>query len=506
MEAGSLDPAFGGTEVPPSTGHNGVMRGQYWISRFLFERALALVYVVAFVNAINQFVPLLGARGLLPVIRFTKTVSFRESPSLFFFWQSDTTFRAAAWCGLLLACLILTGWPQQHGAIAAALVWAALWVLYLSFVNVGQTFYSFGWESLLLEAGFFAMLLGGTATPPTIWLRLIWAWMLFRLMFGAGMIKLRGDTCWRDLTCLKYYFETQPIPNALSWYFHWMPPAAHRAGVLFNHIVELAVPWMYFLPQPFASIGAVLTIAFQLVLIVSGNLSWLNWLTLVLCIPLIDDRWWAWLPIASSADASASVDPVYRGILYAVAAAVVLASIRPARNMLSSRQLMNYSFNTLHLVNTYGAFGSITRTREEIVLEGTDETVITDQTMWREYAFRGKPGDPARRPRQIAPYHLRLDWLMWFAAMSPAPRDRWFSELVTRLLEGDRAVVGLLASNPFPDAPPRYLRARYYRYTFTTPDERRRTGLWWRRVLLGDFLAPVGLHSRDRRAPRTSHR
>jgi hypothetical protein len=467
------------------------MRGQYWISRFLFERALALIYVVAFAAAINQFVPLLGARGLLPVTRFTEIVPFRQSPSLFFFWQSDSAFRAAAWCGLLLACLMLTGLPQKQGAIVAALVWGAMWVLYLSFVNVGQTFYGFGWESLLLEAGFFAMFLGGTSTPPTVWLRLIWAWMVFRLMFGAGMIKLRGDSCWRDLTCLNYYFETQPIPNALSWYFHWMPASVHRAGVLVNHIVELCVPWLLFLPQPFAAIGAILTILFQLVLIVSGNLSWLNWLTVVLCIPLIDDRWWSWLPITPAE--IGPMQPGYRMAVYAAAGLVAFLSIQPALNMISPGQLMNFSFNPLHLVNTYGAFGSITRERDEIVLEGTADETVTAQTVWREYAFKGKPGDPARRPRQIAPYHLRLDWLMWFAAMSPAPRDRWFAALVTRLLEGDRDVIGLLDSNPFPDAPPHFLRARYYRYTFTTPDEHRRSGLWWRRELLGDFMAPVAL-------------
>jgi len=478
------------------------MRGAstYWISRFLFERALAIVYLVAFLSAVNQFVPLLGERGLLPVARFTDAVPFRSSPSLFYFWQTNAAFRTAAWLGITIACLIILGVPQRCGAVTAALAWGTLWVLYLSFVNVGQTFYAFGWESLLCEVGFFAMFLGGAGTPPSVWLRVIWAWILFRLMFGAGLIKLRGDACWRNLTCLDYYFETQPIPNALSWYFHWMPAGIHRAGVFFNHVAELAVPWFYVAPQPAASIAAVLTILFQLTLIVSGNLSWLNWLTVVLCIPLIDDRWWSWLPITPVALEPTSA--VYRGVLYAVAAAVAVMSVRPVLNMLSPAQMMNASFNPLHLVNTYGAFGSVTRTREEIVFEGTSDDVVSDRTAWREYEFKGKPGDPARRPVQIAPYHLRLDWLMWFEAMSPSPRSDWFAALVERLLQGDRDTLALLAANPFPNGPPRFVRARYYRYTFTTPAEHRRTGRWWNRVLIGEYFPPIGSTGLpDRRLP-----
>jgi hypothetical protein len=461
----------------------------YWYSRFVFERGLGLIYLVAFAAAAHQFVPLLGERGLLPVARFTQAVPFRASPSLFFYWQSDTVLRAAAWAGVALSCLILLDIPQRRGPLAAAAVWSALWILYLSFVNVGQTFYGFGWESLLLEAGFLAIFLGGRTSPPSAWLGWLWAWLLFRVMFGAGLIKLRGDPCWRDLTCLDYYFETQPMPNPLSWYFHWMPAAVHRAGVAFNHVVELIVPFFYFTPAPLASIAAVLTILFQLVLIVSGNLSWLNWLTIVLCLPLIDDRWWSWLPVTPPAlDAPA---PAHRYVVYGLVAVVATLSIRPARNLLSPSQMMNFSFNPLHIVNTYGAFGSITRTRYEIVIEGTDEAAITPQTKWREYEFKGKPGDPSKRPPQVAPYHLRLDWLMWFEAMSPTPHSGWFRSLILRLLEGDPSVASLLRSTPFPDRPPAFVRARYYRYRFTTPDERARTGAWWKRDLAGEFVPPV---------------
>jgi hypothetical protein len=214
-------------------------------------------------------------------------------------------------------------------------------------------------------------------------------------------------------------------------------------------------------------------------------------LTLVLCIPTLDDRWWSWLPVHPPDPLPPVSDP-YRLTTYVVAAIVGVLSIRPALNILSPNQLMNYSYNPLHLVNSYGAFGTITRERYEIVIEGTSDAVVTPRTVWREYDFKGKPGNPMRRPPQVAPYHLRLDWLMWFAAFSPQPSDEWLPPLFLRILEGDRETLGLLRINPFPDAPPRLVRALYYRYRFTTPDERRQTGAWWRRDLVGTYVPPIG--------------
>ena len=464
---------------------------EYWYSRWVFERALATIYLVAFIAAATQFVPLLGERGLEPVGRWIQQVPFRASPSLFYFAHTDSVFRACAWVGIVLSLFALSSLPQRMSPWAAAAVWALLWLLYLSFVNIGQTFYGFGWETLLCEVGFVTIFAGSSRMTPNLWLIWIWRWTLFRLMFGAGLIKLRGDSCWRDLTCLDYYFQTQPMPNPLSWYFHWMPHGIHVAGVVVNHIVEVVVPFAYFAPQPVASVAGIVTILFQGVLIVSGNLSWLNWLTVVLCIPLISDRWWAWLPIHPPSDL-ASV-PAHQVIVYVVAVAVAWLSIGPVVNLFSRGQMMNASFEPLHLVNTYGAFGSITRDRYEIVLQGTNEPMITDTTKWLDYEFKGKPGDSGRLPPQVAPYHLRLDWLMWFEAMSPSPHSGWFFNLLAKLLEGDRATLSLLRTNPFPDAPPRYIRAQYYRFVFTTPDEHRASGLWWNRQLVDGFYGPVSL-------------
>ncbi|HEY7209802.1 MAG TPA: lipase maturation factor family protein [Bryobacteraceae bacterium] len=463
-----------------------------WLARLLLERGIAAICLIAFIVALNQFKPLLGERGLLPVPLFVKQVPWRASPSLFYLFPRDAAFTTFAWIGIALSLLLLTGIATRYtwSNIAA---WLAIYVLYLSFVNVGQTFYAFGWESILLECCFFAIFLGGSRAIPQaipIWL---FRWLLFRIMFGAGLIKLRGDPCWRDLTCLDYHYETQPMPNPLSWYLHWGPHWTQQAGVLFNHFAELIVPFFYFLPQPFAGIAGVITILFQLSIIISGNLSWLNWLTLILAFSTLDTKFLS--ELASRTPVFHAVSPVTTVANYALLASVTFMSIPVVANMLSARQIMNTSFNTLHLVGTYGAFGSITRTRYEVVIEGAEDPVITSATKWREYQFKGKPGDLAYCPPQIAPYHLRLDWLMWFAAMSSYQDYPWFVNFVAKLLEGDRDVLSLLRVNPFPEKPPQYVRALLYEYHFTTPAEHRQTGLWWRRTFTGSYFPAVSLAS-----------
>jgi hypothetical protein len=459
------------------------------IPRLLFQRGLALVYFIAFLVAINQFRPLLGEHGLLPASIFVKQVPFRESPSLFYLFPNDRAFAGAAWLGLALATLALAGFAEQYSLWLSMLTWAALWAIYLSFVNVGQTFYGFGWESMLVEAGFLAIFLGSTHTAPRAIVLWLVRWMEFRVMFGAGLIKLRGDPCWRGLTCLDYHYETQPMPNPLSWYFHWMPQWVHHGGVLFNHFVELAVPFGLFLPQPIATIAGVLIIVFQLLLMLSGNLSFLNLLTIVLAIPALDDRL---LRALTHLRAPAAL-PAPRWYVWATIALAVLVgilSVQPVVNMFSSRQLMNFAYNPLQLVNTYGAFGSITRTRYEVVVEGTDDLLPSPAAKWREYEFKG---DPRRMPAQIAPYHLRLDWLMWFAAMSQYPAHSWFVNFAAKLLEGDPGVLSLLRGNPFPDRPPRYVRARLWEYHFTSPQERAQSGAWWKRQPVGGWFPEVSL-------------
>jgi lipase maturation factor len=262
--------------------------------------------------------------------------------------------------------------------------------------------------------------------------------------------------------------------------------------VLFNHLVEVAAPFFYFLPQPASAIAGILVVLFQGALLVSGNFSWLSMLTLILAFSTFDDALLGrFLPFHSPPLAPQA--QFNQGVIWGVALLVALLSVKPVRNLFSRNQIMNTNYNPYHLVNTYGAFGSITRERYEIVLEGTDETVITAATHWKEYGFRGKPGDPCGMPPQIAPYHLRLDWLMWFAAMPSPYYDPWFIRLLAKLLEGDAPTLSLLRTNPFPDAPPVHVRALHYRYRFTTPEERKRTGCWWQRELAGIYFPPISL-------------
>jgi hypothetical protein len=319
-------------------------------------------------------------------------------------------------------------------------------------------------------------------------------------MFGAGLIKLRGDPCWRDLSCLNYHYETQPMPNPLSWYFHWGPKWTRQAGVWVNHLAELVTPFGYFMPQPIASIAAIVTIVFQTLIMASGNLSWLNLLTIVLAVPALDDRVLGHWRLITAPELHAPSVP-HRIAVALLALLVAILSVRPIANMLSRRQIMNTKFNPVHLVGTYGAFGAITRTRYEIVVEGTGDEWPNPASQWREYEFRGKPTSTGRRPPQIAPYHLRLDWLMWFAAMSNYSQHPWFVHLMGKLLEGDRDTLRLLLSNPFPDYPPTFVRAKLYRYQFTSPEERREGGQWWKRQFVAEYFPEVSLrHQGLRRA------
>jgi hypothetical protein len=463
----------------------------YWLARLVFQRMLAAIYFLAFVVALDQFRPLLGENGLLPAPEFIRAVPFRRSPSLFYVRYSDRVLTAVAAVGAALSILALVGVTDVVPLPIAMLWWAAMWALYLSIVNIGQTFYSFGWESLLCETGFLAIFLGPASAMPSFSLVVLLRWLVFRVEFGAGLIKMRGDRCWRDLTCLYYHHETQPMPNPASWYFHHLPRLFHRFEVLGNHFAQLVAPWFLFLPQPFATIGGAVIVGTQSWLVLSGNFAWLNVITIALAVSAFDDA--ALGRILPLRPGSLEVPGWYAAIVLAVTALILVLSYRPARNLISRHQIMNTSFDPLHLVGTYGAFGSVTKERYEVVIEGTLDPVLTTGTVWREYEFKGKPGDVNRRPPQVAPYHLRLDWLMWFAAMSSPMYHEWFVPLLLKLLLADRPTLRLLHREPFGGRRPAFVRARLYLYRFTTPAERRATAAWWHRELVDEYVRPVSI-------------
>jgi hypothetical protein len=470
--------------------------GSIWWVRLILHRGLAAIYLVAFLSALDQFRALLGERGLLPTPEFLRGVRFLDAPSIFHLHYGDRFSSALALTGVVLAIAAISGLSEAGPLWLSASVWLAMWCLYLSIVNVGQAFYAFGWESMLLEAGFFAIFLGPSRMAPSAVPVLLLRWMLFRVELGAGLIKIRHDRCWRDLTCLYFHYETQPLPNPLSWFFHWMPKPLHRFSVLFSHFVQLVAPFGLFAPQPVASVAGGLIVFHQAWLVLSGNYSWLNWLTIVLGVSAMSIP----LPALVSLHARPAG---YDGFALVLVGVTVALSVQPTLNLASRDQAMNLSYNSIHLVNTYGAFGRVTRERYEIVLEGTESEDPTAGE-WREYECRAKPGRLDRMPPQVAPYHLRLDWLLWFLPFSAHVYEGsvvvfgyepWFLRLVERLLEADAPTLRLLRRDPFSGRPPRFVRASYYRYEYTSWAERRRTHATWRRTALGEYFAPTSLES-----------
>jgi hypothetical protein len=471
----------------------------YELARQVLQRGVAAIFLIAFASTALQFPALLGERGLLPVPVFLRRVYARRQPTVFRWHYSDRMLLSICVGGAIVSGSLVAGLPQLGPPWLPLVLFLLLWLAYLSIVNVGQTFYGFGWETLLLEAGFMVAFLGSNEVAPPVTVIWLTRWLVFRLEFGAGLIKLRGDRSWRDLTALYYHHETQPMPNPLSRWAHLLPKPVHRAEVLGNHVAQLVVPFFLFAPQPVASVAAAVIILTQLWLVATGNFAWLNVITIVLAFSAVDDATvHALLPFfPSTTDYAVDPAPLWFVVVVVLASALLIVlSYWPARNLLSRHQRMNASFNRWHLVNAYGAFGSVTKERYEIEVEGTLDDVPNPSADWRPYAFKGKPGDPSRRSRQFAPYHLRLDWLMWFLALGSTETD-WFRMLLVRLLEADRRTLRLLRKDPFGGQRPRWVRARVYLYRFADRDERRRTGLWWIREEVGTLTGPVSLPDRE---------
>lgn len=474
---------------------------EHRLVRFVFLRLLGLVYVAAFASAAYQVEPLLGEHGLLPASRWLAAraaehgsawQAFLEAPTLFAWHVSDAALLGAALLGLVLALAVL-------GGVENALVLLALWALYLSLDHVGQRFWGYGWEMLLVETGLTAVFLcpvkslaplsNAPVPRPAVWLL---RWILFRLILGAGLIKLRGDPCWSELSCTLVHYETQPIPGPLSRALHHAPAWWHTLEGAFVLAAELVAPLFFFGPRRARLVAGVVQVVLQLGLIVSGNLSFLNYLTLALAVCLFDDRALARLAparlTARLAVASRPTTPLARGLVLAFALGVLFESRKPVLNLLSDAQRMNESYNGLHLASSYGMFGGVGRVRPELTIEGTASERPDEAARWLAYELPCKPGDLARRPCIIAPLQPRLDWQVWFAAMSRAEREPWLVHLVTKLLDGDRALLRLFAHNPFPRAPPRFIRVVQWRYSFT----RRGEPGWWTRERVRLWMRPVG--------------
>jgi predicted DCC family thiol-disulfide oxidoreductase YuxK len=529
-----------------------VEQPSYSLTSWVFLRGLAVIYLIAFISLWTQISGLIGHDGILPADQYVAAVRqqcdlqaigwdrFHLLPTFCWFNASDGFLHFQCAAGVGLGVLLVIG-----VAPAPCLAW--LWLLYLSLVTVGRDFLGFQWDNLLLEAGFLAIFLAplqllprrfpGEAPPSRIVLWLL-RLLLFKLMFSSGCVKLfSGDPHWRDLTTLTFHYQTQPLPTWVGWYAQQLPLWFQKASCAGMFAIELGAPWLIFAPRRLRFCGGAAIAFLQILILLTGNYTFFNWLTLALCLLLLDDFVLArFIPAALRRNSTIGTRPDAAAVCDVGGASVhasrLVSGLAPPATALEARPstLVKHfcwpRFITVPLVvvvtilylfqisltfnarpawfypvamadawlqpfrtfSGYGLFAVMTTERREIVVEGSDDGVT-----WRPYEFKYKPGDVNRPPAFVAPHQPRLDWQMWFAALGNYQQNPWFSNFCLRLLQGSPEVSALLAKDPFPDHPPRYLRAGLYDYQFTGFAERRATGAWWKRERLGEYLPPVSL-------------
>jgi len=505
----------------------------YELVRWFLLRGLGVIYLIAFLSLWTQILGLIGNNGILPAsltmfgVRQESALAhvglqrYDVLPTLCWFSSSDSFLTVQCVAGTILALLLVLG-------IAPALCLFLLWLIYLSLSTVCREFLSFQWDVLLLEAGllavFFAPLgwlprLGRSPPPPRLVLWLL-RWLLFRLMLGSGLVKwFSGDPAWRNLTALKFHYETQPLPTWIGWYAHQLPLSAQKFSTAFVLAIELLLPFLIFAPRLLRRISCAAFVVLQILILLTGNYCFFNFLTILLCVVLLDDaalvrfvpkRWRQQLSATSSRqqslvyassqdDAVAAEQPAKSKrylrewpiqIMFPLAFLAVLVPLVQSSARLRLRvpwpsPLMSVFtwVSPLRSFNTYGLFEVMTTNRLEIIVQGSDDGVH-----WSDYEFKYKPGAVTSRPKFVEPHQPRLDWQMWFAAFGDYRQNPWFVEFCVRLLTGSPQVLGLLEHDPFPRGPPRHVRALLYEYHFTDFATRRRTGAWWRRELKGQYL------------------
>ncbi len=497
-----LDGFFLGTELAPR---------QNVLVRWLFLRGLALIYLIAFASLWMQMDGLIGSQGIAPaqnlMENLKKIVSeqhlgadrFHQVPTLGWWSASDGALHWQCGAGIGLSILLLAG-------IAPAPALFLLWAIYLSLSTMASPFLNFQWDALLLETGFLAIFFA-----PLQWVErplrqpgpsrlVLWLlrWLLFRLMFRSGWVKLAsGDETWRHLTALRVHYETQPLPTWIGWYAHQLPARVQNVCCLLMFVIELAVPFLIFCGRKPRLLAAGLFTLFQALILLTGNYTFFNGLTILLCLSLLDDgalrpiapeRFRHALPHPSGARWPWQMTAPFSALVVLMTTLTLpVAKPGPQPPPRGLAALLRW-LGPFQSFNGYGLFAVMTQTRPEIIVQGSN-----DGQTWEDYEFKYKPGDLKRRPAFVAPYQPRLDWQMWFAALGPVEQNYWFLSLEKQLLTNSPPVVALLARNPFPQAPPKYIRALLYQYHFTDPAARRATGQWWRRDYLGVYVPQLSL-------------
>ena len=459
----------------------------------VFLRALALIYIIAFVSFGMQALGLIGSSGIVPVQETLNAVrhyypgqGFWLLPTVFWINASNRSIVAVCVAGAVFGALLFFGIAKRSSCLV-------LYILYLSLVSAGQVFMGFQWDALLLESGFLAIFLGWSSLVP--WL---YRWLAFRLMFMSGMVKLlSGDPNWRNLTALEYHYMTQPLPDPLSWFMYNLPAWFQQMSTAAVLVLEVGIPFLVFFPRRARYFGFWCLIALQLLIFLTGNYTFFNLLAMALFLFLLDDdrlaRWspkkWAEkirtrvLTTGAVRKAVTSAACLLLLVLSALVMGVRLGEYRPefgGRLMAAAAPF--------EIANSYGLFAVMTTERPEIILEGSDDGIT-----WKAYEFKYKPGDLYRMPAWVQPHQPRLDWQMWFAALGSYRENLWVLNLIYRLLDGSSDVLKLMGNNPFPARPPQYIRAMVYDYRFTTWREWRVSGDWWQRELRGPYLPPVSL-------------
>jgi len=512
--------------------------------RWIFLRSLGLVYLAAFLSLWVQIIGLVGERGILPA-KLTM-VAAREQmdaakigadryhllPTLCWLGTSDRFLKIQCAAGTLLAATLILG-------VAPAPCLFLLWLIYLSLATVCRDFLGFQWDNLLLETGFLATFFApvqwlprpSRAAPPSRLVLWLLRWLLFQLMFESGCVKwLSGDPAWRNLTALDFHYETQPLPTWIGWYAHQLPHWFQQVSTVWMFAIELGLPFLIFTPRRLRLIACVGFAVLQVFILLTGNYCFFNFLTLALCLLLLDDAMLKRCLPSKWLHAAVGQSDSYKKLLSSNSAGGLPSAVRQSRgwprtlivtlaciSILTSLVQLSGLFrlripwpapcvavysalSPFRTFKSYGLFAVMTTRRLEIIVEGS-----RDGDTWLAYEFEYKPGDVRQRPRFVAPHQPRLDWQMWFAALSDYRHNPWFVNFCVCLLQGSPDVLDLMEHNPFPNAPPRYIRALVYEYHFTDFATRRKTGAWWRRELKGSYLPEVSLSEHDE-TPRSSKR
>ena len=466
---------------------------RYELVSFLFLRLFGLIALSAFISFAVQAQGLIGSRGILPLSELVDALGPRLGPQRFVlmpmaFWlnDSDLAIQVVCWAGAVVSLTLVFNFLPRLSLVL-------IYGLYLSLLYAGQTFMTFQWDTFLLETAVVALIM--SFAPMTgVWLT---RWLLFRFMFMSGVVKLiSGDPNWRNLSALSYHFLTQPLPTPLAWYAAELPARVLKVATGAVFVVELALPFLIFFPRRLRFVAAVGILLLQACILLTGNYNWFNLQTMSLCLTLFDDAALRRIlpsPLLGLWQAALKHEAPRRAttiLVNAAALVMVLLSLaqmdeRFGGNLPDPVAAIGEAVEPFHIVSPYGLFAVMTTTRNEIIVEGSNDGVE-----WREYEFRYKPGDVMRRPPWNIPHQPRLDWQMWFAALDDAGREPWFSRFLERLLENEPSVIALLKTNPFPDKPPTYARAELYEYTYAGKDD---AGRWWDRRLAGLYFPKARL-------------